>query len=86
MYRKGDEVIWMAKADSPSEARYVAFFNLGDTTRTVSLSFDSVVNMKGEYKVRDLWKEKNLGIFRGSFSAHIGPRSAGLFKLQRVKH
>jgi hypothetical protein len=34
-----------------------------------------------EYKVRDLWERKDLGLFRDEFSAPVSAHGARLFKV-----
>jgi alpha-galactosidase len=48
-----------------------SYFRWGDETpKTFQLDF-SEVGLKGKYKIRDLWRQKDLGVFEGSFKTEI---------------
>jgi hypothetical protein len=76
-------IIWTA--DIPeTEGRYIAFFNQWESKVPVNIkvSFIQLGLASGvEYKVRDLWEKKDLGLFRDEFSAPVGAHGASLFKV-----
>lgn len=61
----GDIQIWTKPLQDGSLA--VGVFNLGSHTATTSLSL-SDLGLNGAQKVRDCWRQKDLGVFSGSYS------------------
>lgn len=47
---------------------------------SVTVSFKDL-GFEGAARVRDLWKQEDLGVFTGQFSREISPRSAGLYRI-----
>jgi hypothetical protein len=76
-------IIWTA--DIPeTEGRYIAFFNQWESKDPINIkvSFVQLGLASGvEYKVRDLWERKDLGLFRDEFSAPVSAHGARLFKV-----
>ena len=72
-------VIWMAKPTS-GEGEYLALFNTGETEREVHRDWKTLGLAGATYKVRDLWRRKNLG---KSTSANItlAPHASVLYRL-----
>jgi alpha-galactosidase len=59
----------------------VGLFNLGDNgTATITAKW-SDLGIKGKRKVRDLWRQKDLGKFKNEFSLPVAPHSAELVKI-----
>jgi alpha-galactosidase len=57
-------------------------FNTGTNgTITVTVSWKDL-KIAGKHKVRDLWRQKDLGKFKGNFSMAVAPHSAELIKIQ----
>jgi alpha-galactosidase len=84
VYRNDSDAVWIAR-DSMPGTRYVALFNLGTKSRTVHFNFTPVPDLQGQYKVRDLWRQNDVGVAQDHLSATIGPHGAILFKLTAVR-
>jgi hypothetical protein len=75
-------------ADIPhSKDRYLSLFNTRNTDTNapsvsvlVPVSF-AEAGFTGRCKVRDLWQQKNLGKFKGSFAPQIPWHGAGLYRI-----
>ncbi len=77
-HRKG-HVAWMA--DIPdNDDKYLALFNLNNQKENVNFIFEWEM-LRGEWKVRDLWDHKELGVFEKKFSPEINAHGAGLYRL-----
>lgn len=77
-------IIWAA--DIPdSDDKYVAFFNQWESVKPVNIKVQwSQLGLSGtEYKVRDLWAKKDLGNFKGGFSAPVNSHGAGLYRIYK---
>ena len=76
-------IIWTA--DIPdSKDKYLAFFNQWESKVPVNIrvNFDQIgLDPSFEYKVRDLWDKKDLGIYRNEFSYPIKAHGAGLYRV-----
>jgi alpha-galactosidase len=67
--------------DLTDGSKAVGLFNTGTNgTITVTVKW-SDLRIQGWQKVRDLWREKDLGRFRNEFSMSVAPHSAELVKL-----
>ncbi|HKM94448.1 MAG TPA: NPCBM/NEW2 domain-containing protein [Prolixibacteraceae bacterium] len=53
-------------------------------TADVEVDFEAI-GIKGKAKIRDLWNNKDLGIFKGSFSRELPLHGAGLYRLTPIK-
>lgn len=53
-------------------------------TADVDVNFEAI-GIKGKAKIRDLWNNKDLGIFKGSFSRELPLHGAGLYRLTPIK-
>eukprot|EP01099_Mayorella_cantabrigiensis_P002237 TRINITY_DN1991_c0_g1_i1.p1 TRINITY_DN1991_c0_g1~~TRINITY_DN1991_c0_g1_i1.p1 ORF type:complete len:400 (-),score=90.59 TRINITY_DN1991_c0_g1_i1:19-1107(-) len=86
----GRRVSWSLNADiyvgESSTAAYVILFNKGDGTQTLKIDFSTLKVFGGLENqtgyVRDLWEEKDLGQYKGSFSASIPSHSVSFVKIQ----
>ena len=68
----------------PLEDRSVAvgLFNRGELPAQVTAQWNDL-GVTGKQRVRDLWRQKELGRFSGSFGATVGPRGVVLVRLRR---
>ena len=66
--RQGDAGI-MAK-DLEDGSKAAGLFNPGDSVQRVVLRW-SDLGLSGKYIVRDLWRQKDLGVFEGEYSADV---------------
>jgi hypothetical protein len=74
-------VAWTAKSSTgPSGVRYLALFNLGETTAKVESAFTKY-GLGERYKVRDLWQKENEGTQTG-VSEEIPAHGALLLELR----
>ncbi len=60
--------------------RAVGVFNPGTVETTVSFTWANA-GCKGPQKVRDLWRQKDLGVFDGRFEAKVAPHGVVLVRL-----
>ena len=58
----------------------VGLFNLSDTPATVTAKWANL-GIRGVRKVRDLWRQKDLGKFSNEFSMAVAPHGAELVKM-----
>lgn len=58
----------------------VGLFNLGAARTDITLKFEDL-GVTGEHRVRDLWRQKNLGLYRNTFTASVEPHGVFLLKL-----
>jgi len=81
---------WRAKQDGQTEvwmkplaggAVAVAFFNRGDTAAPVSVNW-SDLELTGPQNMRDLWRQKDIGVQESGYSLTVAPHGAELFKVQ----
>jgi alpha-galactosidase len=70
--------VWARPLVDGSQA--VGLFNFGDTKTNVTVKW-SDLKISGEQNVRDLWREKDLGKFKGEFSMEVAPHGAELVKI-----
>lgn len=70
--------VWAKTLEDGSLA--VGLFNLGQEERPVAVSW-SELGITGKQKVRDLWRQKNLGEFESRFAAPTPPHGVELVRL-----
>jgi hypothetical protein len=78
--QNGDVVAWTAKSSTGSGVRYLALFNLGETTAKVESAFTKY-GLGERYKVRDLWQKEKEGTQTG-VSEEIPAHGALLLELR----
>jgi alpha-galactosidase len=66
--QEGPFEVWMKPLADGSKA--VGLFNRQRTTEQLSVDF-AALGITGEVTVRDLWLKKDLGTFRGAFTAYV---------------
>jgi hypothetical protein len=71
LFRKNGSAAWQAIS---GKDRYIAMFNLRDTSSEVSLELSHA-------HVRDLWERRDLGSMRDKFAPHLPPHGAGLYRV-----
>jgi hypothetical protein len=75
------EMVWTA--DVPySDDKYVALFNVfGCGPLELGLAWKDI-GLKGDsYRVRDLWKQEDIGAFAGKFTQQVNQHGAGLYRI-----
>jgi alpha-galactosidase len=79
----GETVVWVAEVpDSPD--KYLAIFNLGESEASVVTDLKDI-DIYGECQIRDLWEQKELGQYQGTFSFRLPVHGSGLFRIS-IKH
>lgn len=78
--RTQDTVVWRSQDEDGSI--YVAFFNTSFTRTSPWVSF-KLLDLDGEYMVRDLWAHKDMGTVTERLSTELNPHGAVLLKLRR---
>lgn len=68
IWQNGDLEIWAKDMEDGSKA--VGLFNRGEFTANVQFNF-SDLGLSGKHRVRDLWRQKNLGQFSDTFNASV---------------
>jgi hypothetical protein len=79
-------IIWTSEIPG-SKDRYLAFFNQWESREPVIIKTafrDLGLDSLREYRVRDLWGKKDLGIFKNEFRAPVGAHGAGLYKISNI--
>jgi alpha-galactosidase len=74
----GKEAVMVAKngnariyaKDLADGSKAVGLFNLGETETQVAINW-SDLGLKGKLRVRNLWRQKDLGKFKDSYSATV---------------
>lgn len=75
---EGTIKIWSAK--SQKGETYLAFFNLGEETQEIGISFKEL-GVPNSVSIRNLWSKEELGEFSEYLTQKIAPHGAGLYKL-----
>jgi len=79
---KGRYVEVWAK-DMSDGAKAVGLFNRDDLETQAAVAAWSDLGLAGRYKVRDLWRQKDLGAFEGRFEADVPPHGVILVKISK---
>lgn len=67
----GEREVWTKPLEDGSLA--VGLFNTGEASQDMAFSW-AEAGLSGKYRLRDLWRQKDLGTFEGSFAAGTLPR------------
>jgi alpha-galactosidase len=78
IWQNGDLEIWAKDMKDGSKA--VGLFNRGEDEATIKLNW-SDLGVTGKHHVRDLWRQKDLGKFSGSFSGKVPRHGVVLIKV-----
>jgi alpha-galactosidase len=73
--KTGETEIWAKDMEDGSKA--VGLFNRGEEEAEVKANWQDV-GLSGDCMVRDLWRQKDLGKFSGSFTAHVSRHGVGV--------
>lgn len=74
--------VWMAK-DPETGDPYLAMFNLSDNTKELKFELE-VAELRGQYKVQEIWTGKDLGTIEKTLSEIIPAHGVGLYKLSML--
>jgi hypothetical protein len=75
VYKDENYAVWIA-AEPNTRNKYVALFNLSSEPRVVKFNLE-VEQLRGVFKVRDLWKKADTGSINGKLEASIGVHESG---------
>jgi len=78
-----DESTFIMVKDLEDGSKAVGLFNRGEFPSDVSVNW-SLVGLRGKHVVRDLWRQKNLGIFDNEFKAPVPRRGVVLVRIERA--
>ena len=74
----GNTQIWARKLADGSQA--VGLFNLTRKPQTVELDFADI-GLDGNIKVRDVWRQKDVGVYEKRFSTDVAPHGVYLMRV-----
>lgn len=75
-----NEVVWVAD-DPVSGGKYVALFNIGDTaTQQIKIDWNEL-GITGKKNVRDVWRQKDIGVFADKFERVVPPHGVVLIRI-----
>ncbi len=74
----GTTEVWMKPLADGSLA--VAFFNRGEAAADVSVKWPDL-KLSGPQHLRDLWRQKNVGVQESGYTVNVAPHGAELFKV-----
>jgi alpha-galactosidase len=77
----GRTEVWMKPLADGGTA--VAFFNRGDSAADVSVQW-SDLKLSGPQSIRDLWRQKDIGVQDSGYTVNVAPHGAELFKAQKI--
>jgi alpha-galactosidase len=80
VHKDGDLEVWMKPMEDGSQA--VGLFNRGDKTEEIKIAWENL-GITGKQKVRDLWRQKDLGVYEDSFSSSV--KSHGVLFVNVIK-
>ncbi len=83
VYKQGDLEVWAKEMEDGSKA--IGLFNRGEHETEVTAHW-SDLGIHGRHTVRDLWRQKNLGVFDREFHASVGPHGAEMFLIGAQGH
>jgi len=81
---EGNVRAWVASISATTRDYYIAVFNLGDETTTVSLPWSKFFVMGRTAEVRDMWAKRSLGIKAG-VEIELRPHASALFRITHLQ-
>lgn len=78
---KHSEECFIMVKDLEDGSKAVGLFNQGEFPQLVKASWTEI-GLRGRRRVRDLWREKDLGRFEGDFTATVGRHGGLLVRIQ----
>jgi len=82
VYREGTVQIWSKDLEDGSKA--VGIFNLGETPIKGQIKW-SDIKVNGKQTVRDVWRQKDMGVFTDKFEATVPVHGVYLVKISPAK-
>lgn len=83
IFSENGKTAWCSEIPGTDDI-YLALFNVTDREEVVSLTFNQI-GLVSKCTVRDLWSQKDLGIFISKFSASINPHGAKIYRVSQKK-
>jgi len=80
LVEKGDQQIWVKPLEDGSYA--VGIFNLGAEDNTMTVTWPEL-GLPGTVRVRDLWRQKDLGTSNGTYEAKVPTHGVVLLKVTK---
>jgi alpha-galactosidase len=78
--QEGPFEVWMKPMADGSKV--VGLFNRQRTTEQITVNFEQL-GIRGEAGIRDLWLKKDVGAFKGSYSAYVPPHGVVLIRIRQ---
>lgn len=79
---EGGYAVWIAE-DPKNGDYFVGLFNIDNKPQTVTFEFH-MEDIRGDYRVTDLWSGKAMGEAKFSFAQELPAHGAGLYRFSRV--
>jgi hypothetical protein len=79
VFKHNERAIWTAK-DPKNGDIFVGLFNLSEKEKVINFDLESE-DIRGTFKVRDLWEKKDIGEINSILSAKIDSHGGKLFRL-----
>ena len=81
LFVRGNVIAWTADATRGSD-KYLAVFNIGDDADSAPVTVSlKEIGLNGKGRVRDLWKNENLGVVQHELQTTVPRHGAKLFRL-----
>ena len=77
--RKSDKDLVLAKELEDGSVS-IGLFNLDNRDAVISINWD-VIGLTGHQKIRDLWRQKDIGVYEDSFESIIPPHGVTMIRL-----
>jgi alpha-galactosidase len=77
-YKDGEKEVWVKQMEDGSKA--VGFFNRSTQEESVNADWNHL-GVYGKQRVRDLWRQKDLGTFEKEFAVKVPPHGVVLVKM-----
>lgn len=78
--QKSTHQVWMKEME---DGHAIGIFNTSDEDATLSISWSELGLSKDKFLVRDLWRQKDLGMFEKNFSTLVPTHGVVLIKLMK---
>jgi hypothetical protein len=78
LIKKDNYQVWVKELEDGTKA--IGIFNLADDYQTISINWNELA-LPNKCKVRDLWRQKDLGNFKESFTGKVVPHGVILIKV-----
>jgi alpha-galactosidase len=75
--KTNDSEIWIKELEDGSKA--IGIFNMSEKQAKIKLNF-SELGLNSDIAIRDLWRQKDLGVFENNFESNVPPHGVILIK------